>query len=59
MKISIVIIAGFAMLIKRRITVSNSNENNLKSDLGFCILFYTEQKYCDILDNYAWSKNLE
>ena len=50
---------GSQCQLKRRIAVSNSNENNLNSGLGFLILFYTEQKYCDKLDNYAQSENLE
>ena len=32
-----------------------------KSEFGFGFLYpvYTEQKYCDKLDNYARSENLE
>ena len=59
MKISITKIAGFTMPGKHIITVTDSNENNLNSDSGFCILFYTKHKHCDRLDNYAWNEKIE
>ena len=36
--------------------LTNSNEKNLNSDLVFCIIIDREQKYCDRLDNCAWSE---
>ena len=43
---------------KCRIIVTDDNEKKLNWDLGYYILFYTKQKYCDILDNYFRSENL-
>ena len=42
-------VAGFVMPEKRRITVSDSNEKNLNWNLGSYILVYANQKYCDML----------
>ena len=39
--------------------VTDSNEMNMNSDLDSCMIFYTEQKYCDKLDHYAQSEKLE
>ena len=42
---------------------TSCNENDLNQDSGFCIFFYTEQKYCDIFrllkNTYARSEKLE
>ena len=43
---------------KRRVTITDSNEKNLNSDSGFCILFSTKQIIVICLDNYARSENL-
>ena len=48
---------GLQCQLKRRITLTDSNEKNLNSGYCFCILFYTKQKYCNYLDNYAQSEN--
>ena len=54
MKIVIMVISGFSMLVKSRITVTDINEKNLNSGSGFCILFYNKNKNIVIcLDNYA------
>ena len=56
MKISIVVIEGFLIPLETyNYFTQNSNEKNLNSDSGFCILFYAE-KNCDRLENYARSE---
>ena len=37
----------------------SGNENDLDYDSGFCILFYTEQKYCDVFKQlkYIYARN--
>ena len=44
MKIGIMVISGFSMLVKCRITVTDINEKNLNSGSGFCILFYNKTR---------------
>ena len=39
--------------------VTGSNKKDLNCVSGPYNLFYTKQKYCDMLDNYSWSEKLE
>ena len=57
-KINIMVLAGFAMPEKCRITVTDSNEKNMNWDSGSCIFFCKKWKYFDMLDNYAYSEKL-
>ena len=58
MKTGIMIVAGFAIPVKCKITITDSNENNLDWYSGSYIIFYTKLKYKQCINISAVSISL-